>query len=116
MPLNPDKQHPDYVDFKPVWSRCRDATIGKRAIKEGKETYLKKLAEQKSDEYAAYLDRVSYFNATDRTVDTMLGCVVPQDYEGHCPGFYRGLAGRYHTIPAIRWPIWYRRPLRKTSR
>jgi hypothetical protein len=89
--VQPDKQHPDYTDFLDVWQKCRDASSGQRAIKRGRERYLKSLAGQLTtlapgqsiSAYDAYLDRANYFNATGRTVDAMKGLVFrkPMKYE-----------------------------------
>ncbi|MCE6993065.1 DUF4055 domain-containing protein [Dyadobacter sp. CY323] len=77
--MKPDDQHPDYNKFLPVWTKCRDAADGERAIKSKGAAYLKPLAGQieGKDEtaYNSYLDRASYFNATGRTVETMSGLV-----------------------------------------
>jgi hypothetical protein len=83
--IKPDKQHPQYVAYKPVWKKCRDASDGQRAIHAGKELYLKKLSEQEDPEYDAYLDRASYFNATGRTVEAMAGFVFRKPLKADVP-------------------------------
>lgn len=77
--MKPDDKHPQYTKFSNVWSKCRDAADGERAIKSRTVAYLKPLAGQIEGQdtaaYDAYLDRASYFNATGRTVETMSGLV-----------------------------------------
>lgn len=78
--MKPDDKHSDYLEYLPVWKKCRDAAKGQRAIKAAKEEYLPSLAGQKikgvlTEEYNKYIARANYFNATGRTVDTLVGMV-----------------------------------------
>jgi hypothetical protein len=71
MPVN--STHPEYEENLPAWLRARDAIAGEDAIKCGGEKYLPRLEAQTDEEYAAYRDRASFFNATARTADGYLG-------------------------------------------
>lgn len=85
MQHDPALKHPDVIKFTPVWKKCRAATDGQRAIKEGGMLYLRSLTEQKTDEYEVYLDRASYVNATGRTVDAMVGGVFRKPLKHEVP-------------------------------
>lgn len=65
--------HPDYDAALPAWLRARDVTAGEDAVKFAGEKYLPRLEAQTDEEYAAYLARASFFNATARTADGYLG-------------------------------------------
>ena len=65
--------HPEYEENLPAWLRARDAIAGEDAIKCGGAKYLPRLEAQTDEEYAAYRDRASFFNATARTADGYLG-------------------------------------------
>lgn len=85
MQHDPSLKHSDFTKFTPVWKKCRDASDGQRAIKDGRTLYLRSLTEQKEDEYAVYLDRASYVNATGRTVDAMVGGVFRKPLKSEVP-------------------------------
>lgn len=53
----------------------RDASAGERAIKDQRSTYLPMLEEMEADEYAAYLDRATFYNFTGRTVGALTGSI-----------------------------------------
>lgn len=63
----------------PVWKLCRDAAKGQRAIRAARDAYLPKLSGQTDTAYTAYLNRASWFPATGRTVEGMLGLVFRKD-------------------------------------
>jgi len=73
VPVN--STHPDYDAHLPAWLRARDVLAGEDAVKAGAEKYLPRLDSQSSDEFAAYLGRASFFNATGRTAEAYLGLV-----------------------------------------
>jgi hypothetical protein len=73
MPIN--TQHEQYQEYATRWSRARDASAGQYAVHRGGETYLPSLADQDADDYKAYKLRASYFNATGRTIDGLVGMV-----------------------------------------
>jgi hypothetical protein len=70
-----DSQHKDYAELSAKWSRCRHAIAGQDEIHEHGEKYLPKLKDQTAEDYKAYKLRASFFNATGRTVDGLVGMV-----------------------------------------
>ena len=64
-----DTPHPQYLEFAGKWAKTRDAAAGEEAVKARRDEYLPMLKGQSDDDYAAYLKRTPYFNATARTVD-----------------------------------------------
>lgn len=73
MPVN--SHHPDYEEMSSQWSRARHAIAGQDEIHEAGEKYLPRLKDQTDTDYNAYKLRASYFNATGRTVDGLVGMV-----------------------------------------
>jgi hypothetical protein len=80
MPVN--STHPDYDAAALDWARARDVLSGEDAVKAGGEKYLPWLDSQADGEFAAYVKRASYFNATPisisssaRQVEMRLGVV-----------------------------------------
>ena len=67
--------HPEYDASLPAWLRARDVLAGEDAVKSGTIRYVPRLDSQTDDEYAAYLARGSFFNATARTADGYVGLV-----------------------------------------
>lgn len=70
-----DTQAKAYAEVSPKWARCRDAIAGQDAVHAAGEKYLPRLTEQKPNDYEAYKCRASYFNASGRTVDGLVGMV-----------------------------------------
>src|SRR3974390_779111 len=64
--------HPDYVAASVEWSRARDVLAGEDAVKAGGEKYLPRLDSQTDEEFAAYVQRASYFHASARTPEAYL--------------------------------------------
>jgi hypothetical protein len=89
MALN-DK-HKDYVAMAPKWQRCRDVSAGQDSIHAAGEAYLPKLKDQTQEDYAAYVKRATFYNATWRTIAGLLGMLfrkspdleVPVGLEDH---------------------------------
>ncbi|WP_448506604.1 DUF4055 domain-containing protein [Immundisolibacter sp.] len=77
MPI--DTRHPQYVAAANVWRKCRDAIAGEEAVKAGGERYLPKLGGQDDKDYAAYLMRAYYYNASGRTHEGMVGTIFRID-------------------------------------
>ena len=71
MPIN--SHHLEYVTALPGWLRARDVVGGEDLVKRAGEKYLARLDGMTDDEYAAYLGRASYYNATGRTVEGYVG-------------------------------------------
>ncbi len=66
-------QHADYARMLPLWTRCEDVSCGQDAVHAAKELYLPKLKDQSNDDYASYVKRATFYNATWRTIAGMLG-------------------------------------------
>jgi hypothetical protein len=77
MPV--DTQHSEYIGAAPKWKRCRDAVCGQSAVHAAGEAYLPKLKDQEQKDYDAYKLRASYFNATGRTKEGLVGMVFRKD-------------------------------------
>ncbi len=67
--------HPDYETAALNWSRARDVLAGEDAVKSGGEMYLVRLDSQTDDEFGAYVNRASFFNATARTSEAYQGLI-----------------------------------------
>lgn len=75
MPV--DSKHRDYAAAEAAWSRCRDVIEGEDRVKERAEAaeYLPRLGGQDEADYAAYLKRAMFHNATARTVQAVVGAI-----------------------------------------
>jgi hypothetical protein len=71
VPVN--STHPSYDENLPAWLRARDLFAGEDAVKAG--AYLSRLDSQTDDEFAAYRNRTSFFNATARTAEGFVGLI-----------------------------------------
>ena len=71
--------HPDYDANLPAWLRARDVVAGEDAVKAAGELFLSRLDSQTDDEYKAYKARASFFNATARTADGLVGMLFRRD-------------------------------------
>ena len=67
--------HADYDASLAVWQRARDVIAGEDAVKRAGAKYLPRLESQSDTEFAAYVARASFFNATARTADGYLGLI-----------------------------------------
>ena len=70
-----DTPHGEYLEFAGKWAKARDAAAGEEAVKARRDEYLPMLKGQNKDDYAAYLNRTLYSNATARTVDGLSGMI-----------------------------------------
>jgi hypothetical protein len=91
VPVN--STHPDYDANAAAWLRARDVFAGEDAVKSAGERYLPKLDSQTPDEYAAYKERASFFNATARTVDGFAGLIFRREPTVKLPERVSGVAG-----------------------
>jgi len=73
MPVN--STHLEYDENMESWSRARDVMAGENAVKSAGVRYLPRLDSQTDEEYAAYKDRASFFNATARTAEGYVGLI-----------------------------------------
>ena len=77
MPVN--TTHADYLENIEPWQRIRDVLAGDRAIKRAGEKYVARLDSQSDDEFRAYVERGSFYNATSRTVSGFVGMIFRRD-------------------------------------
>lgn len=87
-------KHPDYVFRKGQWDKCRHCAEGEDAVKDNGVRYLPQLKGQSLQEYSAYKSRASFYAATGRTVDGILGIMFRKD-----PTF----AGTEFNSKALEW-------------
>lgn len=73
MPV--DTKHPDFEAHEREWDIMEDCASGELAVKAAGVHYLPRLYEQDREEYAAYVERAQFFNATDRTINALLGFI-----------------------------------------
>lgn len=79
------REHKDYKARKDQWVVCRDALEGEDAIKKRGEKYLPKLGGQDSGSYGAYKRRGSFFAASGRTQEGLVGAIMRKDPEVEWP-------------------------------
>lgn len=72
-------QHKDYDELLPVWQMCADVEKGQRAIRKGREKYLKKNGAETEADYEARLCRSDFFNAFYRTISGLVGMAFRKD-------------------------------------
>lgn len=66
-------RHPSYDRYAPKWKRCRDVSDGQDAVHTARTAYLPKLKDQTDEDYAAYVKRAGFYNATWRTMGGLVG-------------------------------------------
>lgn len=73
MPVK--SKHSDYVNMSDKWQRCIDVCNGQDAIFEAGQLYLPKLIDQTDEQYAKYMHRATFYNATWRTLVGLQGMI-----------------------------------------
>jgi hypothetical protein len=91
MPVN--SEHPDYELNEAAWQRARDVIAGEDAVKNGGILYLPSLDLQDVNDYSNYLARASFFNATARTAEGLLGLIFRRQPTVKLPERVSGVAG-----------------------
>jgi hypothetical protein len=71
MPIHTERD--EYASELTRWSRCRDCFDGADAVKARTTAYLPALDGQEATEYAAYVQRATFYNAFARTVRALSG-------------------------------------------
>ncbi len=71
--------HAEHLENAEAWQRIRDVLAGDRAIKRAGEKYVARLDSQTDDEFRAYVERGSFYNATSRTVSGYVGMIFRRD-------------------------------------
>lgn len=77
MPI--DTIHPIIRQRMTEWEKCRDCKGGEDVIKAAKEKYTPKLGGHDANEYANYVNRGSFYNATARTVQGLTGAIMRKE-------------------------------------
>jgi hypothetical protein len=75
LPVPVNSTHGEYDGSAAAWSRARDVLSGEDAVKAAGERYLPRLDSQSEEEYSAYRNRASFFNATSRTSEGYSGLI-----------------------------------------
>jgi hypothetical protein len=73
VPVN--STHAEFDGSAAAWARARDVLAGEDAVKAAGERYLPRLDSQSEEEYCAYKNRASFFNATSRTAEGYSGLI-----------------------------------------
>lgn len=81
------KQNPQYIEMLPIWQKCRIAVLGDDWIKKSAllKTIVPPLSNQPDDEYKAMVNRATFFNASGRTLDGLLGMVFRKNVVAKVP-------------------------------
>jgi Domain of unknown function (DUF4055) len=64
---------PQYHYYRATWKKLRDCIAGELEIKNARETYLRRMPGMSDEEYAAYLERATYYNMTAATQKALTG-------------------------------------------
>jgi hypothetical protein len=86
-----DSRHPTYEAGAAKWVKCRDASDGQDAVHAKGKAYLPELKDQTNDDYDAYKSRASYFNATGRTLEGLVGMVFRKEPDFDLPASMEGI-------------------------
>lgn len=85
----------DYEKLLPIWEKCRLVYGGNHDIQttsvDTKKKFVPALSGQTDLEYSAMVSRATFFNATARTVDGMIGLVFRKNAEVKAPESMRGI-------------------------
>ena len=65
-----------YIANLPKWQKCRDFVEGAEAVKKAADAYVPRPSGLDDGEFRAYIQRGAFFNATQRTVDSLVGLVM----------------------------------------
>ena len=68
-----DTKHKQYLAYQSKWNRCWVAIQGEDEVKAAGSEYLYKLEGQSDDSYKSYKDRASFYAASGRTLDGLVG-------------------------------------------
>ena len=76
MAIDPSTKGRYYRLFKDRWQKISTICYGEEEIKAAGRIYLPKLSGQNQEEYKAYLDRGTFFNAFLRTIVGLTGAII----------------------------------------
>jgi hypothetical protein len=71
VPVN--SHHADYDAALSEWQRARDVVGGEDLVKAAGDKYIPRLDSQTEEDFAAYVRRANFYNATGRTVEGYVG-------------------------------------------
>ncbi len=85
--MSVDQQNPEYTTYLPEWKKVQDACEGQRAIKLGKEKYLRPMegVSIRDNRYISYLNRAVFVNFTGRTKEGLNGAIFRNNPEYDLP-------------------------------
>lgn len=86
-------RHPDYTRMLDKWQRCRDVSQGQDAVHAAGERYLPRLTDQLTPDYAAYVLRATFYNATWRTIAGLTGMMFRKPPKIDVPEALKPLLG-----------------------
>lgn len=81
LEMLPGWVHPQVQYFYDDWKMIRDFIAGEKEVKYEGQAYLPALDAMEDAEYAAYLDRATFYNFTGRTVTALVGTVFRRPYK-----------------------------------
>jgi hypothetical protein len=96
----PTWAHPEVAYWTPVWRTIRDVCDGERAIKDAGTAYLPQLDGMESDEYAAYIDRATFYGFTERTASALSGSIFRR--QGSLEGLPENLVKKLEDVTKDR--------------
>lgn len=80
-----DNKHNGYEAFAEKWFKTRCAVEGQTAVHKAGEKFLPRLTDQTDNDYHSYKLRATYFNATGRTLDGLVGMVFRKEMKKDYP-------------------------------
>lgn len=78
--------NPLYKQFIIMWTRIRDCVAGQDAVQAKGEVYLPRLKDQTPDDYQAYVNRATFYNASGRTISGLNGMLHRKPPQMTVPG------------------------------
>lgn len=88
----PGWAHPQVAYWYDDWRAVRDCMAGEKEIKAESTRYLPKFEGFSREDYAAYLDRATFYNFTGRTVGALVGTIFRRAY------IVRGIPDRLESL------------------
>lgn len=74
-----DTRHLEFNANATRWQMCRDVLEGEDRVHDRAEAYLPRLKNQDPGDYASYVKRAPFYNATARTVDGFVGMIFRKE-------------------------------------
>ena len=86
-----DNKHNGYAAFAEKWFKTRCAVEGQTAVHKAGEKFLPRLTDQTDNDNSSYKLRATYFNATGRTLDGLVGMVFRKEMKKDYPAALESL-------------------------